>query len=203
MKKLLTVLLLFAAAAAVFAKDVKIDLKNAVIVVKTGSQKGIAEDLKTHLELIGGGKVAIVPASKIPAGKYVFHVGTAPKGTKETFKPEEGRYVITDKAAYFFGDPRRNQGISHAVYTFLDEALCVRWPSPRPHYCCQTQPCYRKQNGRKIYPCTEHPRHPRSGYLEPSYENGQPQSPPVWSRFHQMVEQIRQNPSGIFCTQLR
>ena len=35
MKKLLTVLLLFAAAAAVFAKDVKIDLKNAVIVVKT------------------------------------------------------------------------------------------------------------------------------------------------------------------------
>ncbi len=130
MKKLLTVLLLFAAAAAVFAKDVKIDLKNAVIVVKTGSQKGIAEDLKTHLELIGGGKVAIVPASKIPAGKYVFHVGTAPKGTKETFKPEEGRYVITDKAAYFFGDPRRNQGISHAVYTFLDEALGVRWPSP-------------------------------------------------------------------------
>ena len=74
MKKILTVLLLFLTAAVLFAKEVKIDLTDAVIVIKTRSQKVIADDLKKHLELIGGGKVAIVPASKIPAGKYVFLV---------------------------------------------------------------------------------------------------------------------------------
>ena len=128
MKKFLTILLLLTAAAAVFAKDVHIDLKNVVIVQKKGSLKVISEDLKKHLELIGGGKVPIVPASKIPAGKYVFYVGTAPKGTKMDFKGEEGRYVITDKAAYFFGDSFRDYGTSHAIYTFLEEALNVRWP---------------------------------------------------------------------------
>ena len=97
MKKFLTILLLLTAAAAVFAKDVHIDLKNVVIVQKKGSLKVISEDLKKHLELIGGGKVPIVPASKIPAGKYVFYVGFAPGETKQTFKGEEGRFLITEK----------------------------------------------------------------------------------------------------------
>ncbi len=128
MKKILIILLFFAAGAVLSAGEVKIDLKNSVIVQKTSSLKVISEDLKTHLELIGGGQVPIVPASKIPPGKYVFHVGKAPKGTKKTFKKEEGRYIVTDKAAYFFGDTEYDFGINHAVYTFLDEALCVRWP---------------------------------------------------------------------------
>ena len=128
MKKILIVLLLTFAGVSLFAKDVKIDLANAVIVMQKQTQKSIANDLKKHLELIGGGKVAIVPASKIPAGKYVFYVGTAPKGTKMDFKGEEGRYLVTDKAAYFFGDSFRDYGASHAIYTFLEEALNVRWP---------------------------------------------------------------------------
>ena len=121
-------LLLFIAAATLFAGEVKIDLTNSVIVTKERSRKVIADDLKKHLELIGGGKVAIVPASRIPAGKYVFYVGTAPKGTKMDFKGEEGRYLVTDKAAYFFGDTEHDLGVSHAVYTFLEDSLGVRWP---------------------------------------------------------------------------
>ena len=128
MKKLLTVLLLLFAAAAVFAKEVKIDLKNAVIVQQHKKFASLSADLQKHLELIGGGKVAIVPASKVPAGKYVFYVGIAPKGAKTSFKGEEGIYLVTDKAAYFYGDKFRNYGIYHAVYTFLEEALGVRWP---------------------------------------------------------------------------
>ena len=128
MKKFLTMLLLFIAAATLFAGEVKIDLTNSVIVIKERSRKVIADDLKKHLELIGGGKVAIVPASRIPAGKYVFYVGTAPKGTKMDFKGEEGRYLVTDKAAYFFGDTEHDLGVSHAVYTFLEDSLGVRWP---------------------------------------------------------------------------
>ena len=128
MKKLLTVLLLFAAGAFLFAKEVKIDLKNSVIARPNRVYDHLANDLQKHLELIGGGKVPVVFTKQVPAGKYAFYVGIAPKGAKKSFKGEEGRYLVTDKATYFYGDSFRYQGASHAVYTFLEEALDVKWP---------------------------------------------------------------------------
>ena len=128
MKKTLLMLLLILAGAALFAKEVKIDLTNAVIVRQNKVYDSLAKDLQKHLELIGGGKVPVVFAKQLPAGKYAFYVGIAPKGVKQNFKGEEGRYLVTDKGAYFYGDSYRYLGASHAVYTFLEEALDVKWP---------------------------------------------------------------------------
>ncbi|MBO5761479.1 MAG: DUF4838 domain-containing protein [Lentisphaeria bacterium] len=128
MKKIFLMLLLLITAAAVFAKEVKIDLKNAVIVRPNKAYDYLASDFQKHLELIGGGKVPIVFTKQVPAGKYAFYVGIAPKGAKQDYKGEEGRYLVTDKAAYFYGDTFRYLGASHAVYTFLEEALDVKWP---------------------------------------------------------------------------
>ena len=117
-------LLLF--AAALFAEEVKIDLANAVIVQKYKGEKKLAEDLKKHLDLMGSCDVKIV--NKAPEGKYVFLLGEAPENAPETLEPEEGRFLITDKAAYFYGDTFRDQGVKHAVYTFLEDSLGVKWP---------------------------------------------------------------------------
>ena len=122
----LLVPLLLLSGAALFAAEVKIDLKDAVIVQKNAALKKLAEDLKKHLDLIGSTDVKIV--KKAPEGKYAFFIGEAPANAPAKFQPEEGRYLVTDKAAYFYGDPLRNQGVNHAVYTFLEDSLGVRWP---------------------------------------------------------------------------
>ena len=118
--------LLLLSVAALPAEEVKIDLRNAVIVQKARLLKGLAEDLKRHLDMIGDADVPIV--NKAPEGKYAFLLAEAPANAPIKFQPEEGRYLITDKAAYFYGDTFRNQGVRHAVYTFLEDSLGVRWP---------------------------------------------------------------------------
>ncbi|MBO4303849.1 MAG: DUF4838 domain-containing protein, partial [Lentisphaeria bacterium] len=118
--------LLLLSGAALPAEEVKIDLKNAVIVQKTRLLKGLAEDLKRHLDLIGDTDVPIV--NKAPEGKYAFLLGEAPANASKKFQPEEGRFLVTEKAAYFYGDTFRDQGTRHAVYTFLEDSLGVRWP---------------------------------------------------------------------------
>lgn len=128
MKKIVFILLSVFAAAVLSAAEVKIDLNNVVIVRRNARQKNLANDLRAHLELMGSCKIKVVGLGKVPAGKYAFYLGIAPKGIKGDFKPEEGRYLITDKAAYFYGDSAKEQGVSHAVYTFLEDALGVRWP---------------------------------------------------------------------------
>ncbi|MBO4304478.1 MAG: hypothetical protein J6A21_07830, partial [Lentisphaeria bacterium] len=118
--------LLLLSGAALFAEEVKIDLANAVIVQKYKGEKKLAEDLKKHLDLMGSCDVKIV--NKAPEGKYVFLLGEAPENAPKTLEPEEGRYLITDKVAYFYGDTFRDQGVKHAVYTFLEDSLGVKWP---------------------------------------------------------------------------
>ncbi len=128
MKKILFVLLSVVTAAVLSAAEVKIDLNNVVIVRRNARQRNLANDLRAHLELMGGCKIKVVGLGKVPPGKYAFYLGIAPRGLKENFKPEEGRYLITEKAAYFYGDSAKELGVSHAVYSFLEDSLGVRWP---------------------------------------------------------------------------
>ena len=131
MKKLLPILLLTLIAGFLSGSEVKIDLKNAAISAPK-KYAALAKDLKFHLDKISGGKIAIYrDAARIPKGKYIFHLGKAPQ--KRSYKKEEGVYTVTPKGAYFHGE-----GVSHAVYLFLEEAAGVRWPSRRIAICPRT-----------------------------------------------------------------
>ena len=132
MKKILPIFLLVLLAGILTGKEVKIDLKNAVISAPT-RYRATALDLKKHLELMGGGSIALVGekmGNSLYGKKFVFYLDKAPAGKKYSYKGEEGYYTVTEKALYFHGDkPSRNNsgGVSHAVYLFLEEALGVRW----------------------------------------------------------------------------
>lgn len=124
MHRLLTTAMLSLALVAL--ADVSIDLKNSVICARKGD-KNIAVELKTHLDLIGSAKIPIIydaPASK---GAYVFYIAKQPDDQALTYKPEEARWSVRSDATYFYGD-KDGKGHVFAVYSFLEDALGVRWP---------------------------------------------------------------------------
>ena len=62
----------------------------------------------------------------VPAGRYIWYFGKAPDGVDtKGMKPHEGRWQITDKAAYFWGD---KNGTRIAFYTFFEDAMGARYP---------------------------------------------------------------------------
>ena len=74
------------------------------------------EEVKTHLETLG---VKMKP-------DFTWHVGIVPKGKEGALKPEEGRYLVTEDGAWFWGE-----GVDGARFAFLEylEKHCgVSWP---------------------------------------------------------------------------
>lgn len=98
-----------------------------VVIVDAYGIGGVVADLKSHLEFATKGTVEVVPAGKVPSGFYPFCVNMAPKAKArtETFEPEEGRWQVTKRGVFFWGDPR---GVEKAVYACLEEDFGVRWP---------------------------------------------------------------------------
>ena len=125
MKTFLSLILLCFIPAVLSAGEIIINPDNAVISAPKASNPA-AQELKTHLELITRKTIPVMDAGKIRKGSYIFYIGKAPEGTSEKFKPEEARWKITPKAAYFYGD--KNNGTLFAVYDFLENELGVRWP---------------------------------------------------------------------------
>ena len=84
-----------------------------------------ARELQQHLALIAGRTLPIASNGASRAG-FAFHVGEAPKGVVEAFAPEEARWSVTEKGAWFYG--AQPFGANNAVYAFLEDELGVRWP---------------------------------------------------------------------------
>ena len=84
-----------------------VDPERAVIAAEP-RQEGAAAELKTHLDLITGKSIPVVKKNQIKSGNYVFYVGRSPAGSEGKYQPEEARWEITPKAAYFYGD--KNNG---------------------------------------------------------------------------------------------
>ena len=124
--EILSVLMLAGTLSAAEA-NLTIDPAWTVIVSESGQNTAAAE-LKTHLDLITGKSIPVVKPDQIKSGSYVFYVGRAPAGSDGKYQPEEARWQVTPKAAYFYGD--KNKGTLHAVYDFLENELGVRWPAP-------------------------------------------------------------------------
>ena len=107
--------------------NLTVDPARTVIVSESG-QNAAAAELKTHLDLITGKSIPILNPGQIKSGSYAFYVGKVPAGVPVKFQPEEARWKVTPKAAYFYGD--KNSGTLYAVYDFLENELGVRWPYP-------------------------------------------------------------------------
>ncbi|MFH2068117.1 MAG: DUF4838 domain-containing protein [Candidatus Omnitrophota bacterium] len=83
-----------------------------------------AKELAKHLALLTGVKLDQVEETGRPADKYAFYVGFAPSSTEPLLAPEEARWKITSRSAWFYGEAL------FAVYGFLEDALGVRWIEP-------------------------------------------------------------------------
>ena len=95
----------------------------------------VAKDLQRHLKLIAGVELPLVAEKDAPANAFVWRVGVVPPGEDGArFKPEEGRWKITEKGAWFYGDatvePKSmaKTGVEMGVYAFLEDELGCRWP---------------------------------------------------------------------------
>ena len=115
--------------------EIRIPSEGAVIAV-SGKEERAAKELKTHLDLIFGKDIPIVKESEMASARgYVFHVGTpAPGDGRGALKPEEGRFTVAAKEAWFWGDaavdPKSmcKSGAETAVNVWLEDDLGVRWP---------------------------------------------------------------------------
>ena len=138
MNRLMVAVMAAAGTACAFAGiKVPCSADKAVIFSQPGvAEKEFLDDAAQFLREIqenGGVPVTdskrpeIVQSEKdIPAGKYVWNFGKAPEGAEtKGFKPHEGRWLITDKAAYFWGD---KNGTRIAFYTFMEDAMGARYP---------------------------------------------------------------------------
>ncbi|MFA6929028.1 MAG: DUF4838 domain-containing protein [Lentisphaeria bacterium] len=107
--------------------QVRIDPAKAVIRVTNSKANQVAADeLKMHLELITDTAISVVDVEQISPASFVFHVGVVPEGREADLKPEEACWLVTPSAAWFYGG--EHNGVQNAVYSFLEDALGVRWP---------------------------------------------------------------------------
>ena len=147
MKKIICSMILTLAALSVAA--VQVDAGRSVIKpADPGSsiQRLAAAELQKHLELVIGVRIPI--DGKAESG-YTFHIGTLPPGMKPlSNEREEACWLITDKAAYFYGDDFQpyqvkenadiamvsqhltRSGTLFAVYDFLEQVLGIHWVAP-------------------------------------------------------------------------
>ena len=136
-------------ADAVFTLGPK-EYGEAVIVVAEGAdeiKQFAALELQEHLRLVIGVELPVV----VGRGKgKAFLVGVQPEGAGERLEVEEGRYAVTERAVYLYGDDLVRQrgrdlmgtvvaggavrfnraGTLFAVYDFLERELEVRWLEP-------------------------------------------------------------------------
>ena len=172
--------------------EILIDPDKALIVAEP-RQDAAAADLKKHLDLIAGKPIPLVSHDQIKPGSFVFYVGRSPAGSDGRYQPEEARWEITPKTAYFYGD--KNNGTLYAVYDFLENELGVRWPAPEDIAFKHQNPIrIRNLNGRwlpelnirkirshRSKPLLEwHSRLRSGGHDAPSYGHGFTR---YWTRF--------------------
>ena len=140
MRTFLTFILFCLFSVAIQAGEIVINPGNAVISASKANDPA-AQELKKHLELITGKTIPVLGGGQVKKDAYIFHIGKAPSGAPVKFKPEESRWAVTSKAAYFYGEGPK--GSLNAVYDFLENELGVRWPF-------QNDIAFRKQDPLRI-----------------------------------------------------
>ena len=129
-------LLLFAAVCATAtASALTIRPEGGAIVSAGKTYDAPAKDLQRHLKLIAGVELPIVAEKDAPDNAFVWRVGVVPPGEESgKFAPEESRWKVTEKCAWFYGDERvdpkaaAKTGAEMGVYAFLEDELGCRWP---------------------------------------------------------------------------
>ena len=114
-----------AVVASIRPEQSAIVLAKGVTPLVAKSLMETAQELKLHLDLIGGTDIPIVTNGEVKA-RYVFHVGETPPGANGAFADEEAHWRVSGKDAWFYGS--YHNGVSFAVTSFLEDELGVRWP---------------------------------------------------------------------------
>lgn len=123
-----------AVSVALSGSAVTIRPEGGVVVCGGEDCRSAAEDLARHLKLISGADLPVVAEKDVKPGQYAWRVGVAPADERRPFKPEEGRWRVTDKGAWFYGNTNvcvkamAKSGVDMAVYDFLEDELGCRWP---------------------------------------------------------------------------
>ena len=108
-----------------------------------------AFELQRHLEMVTGVKIPVRASAVVKPGEYPFFVGISPASDREKLKPEEGRFLVTAKGTYIYGDDARGlwkgvapdspdavlnfrarTGTYFAVLEFLEQQFGFRWIEP-------------------------------------------------------------------------
>ena len=89
-----------------------------------------AKELQEFLSQIAERKVEIIPTKKAEkmdlSGRYVWHMGNAPKDDTEKCGPEACKWRITPTEAWIWGGPIHGETIG--IYDCMEEGLGVRFP---------------------------------------------------------------------------
>ena len=142
MMKKVAILLMFAAAAGVYAASWEVSNSNIRIAKPENQVQSLAAaELTKHLELVAGKKLSG------STDGFTFHIGTVAPGGKKARKSTEANYAIIGKNVYFWGydkvpnvlendksiwlDSRNTStGTMSAVYNFLENELGILWIRP-------------------------------------------------------------------------
>lgn len=126
----------------------KLKLDSSVIVLPENPdavKKFAARELKKHLELITGRKIAILQNEKnIGDSTFPFYIGIPFPGDTAKLQREEARYKITSTGIYMYGEDfpedvqpidlfnlkKTRTGTLSSVYFFLENELNVKWIGP-------------------------------------------------------------------------
>jgi len=131
--KYLFVMCILAGSLLCFGETIKVNPKNCVIVLPKQAdryKKTAAQELATHLKLVSGVEPSIT-SGKVQNGKYCFYVGIKDPQDKQKMLPQETRWTVSPKGAYFYDYKRRhNPGVQFAVYDFLEKQLGIFWIKP-------------------------------------------------------------------------
>lgn len=111
-----------------------VDIAKSVILSDSDLSR-VASELKIHLDLMSGASVKVITDEKdIDKAAFVWQIGNVnADGGCSALTPGECRWRISREKAQFYGQGR--QGSLFAVYSFLEDALGVRWSSGTNIYC--------------------------------------------------------------------
>ena len=102
------------------------DLPRFVISCGHGADEA-ANELKAHLDLVTGEDwpIAVSSAAASAAASVVWHVGERPADDTGALRPEEGRWRVTPRGAWFWGADA--DGVRFAVLEYCERELGARW----------------------------------------------------------------------------
>lgn len=147
-------ILLLAAILPLSSMALSVAPENAVVLYQEKEGRALksfaALELQKHLSLLTGKQIPLRKGTEVNPGEYPFFVGVQPASDTHPLKPEEGRFLVTPKGTYLYGNDvpgapyryykadspddvmeyRSQTGTLFGVLEFLEKQFDFRWIEP-------------------------------------------------------------------------